>query len=132
MLVVWNNGTVWRMYYMSKYCLVVWYVSVYKVRKSRIRRTNIICEDLICRSLERTHMSSNIYGIQTDGQTNIHTDRHIRKYHNRDSVLQTENQASNITSENVCFALGITILRESVFVLWLMLRSLDVRGTSLR
>ena len=31
--------------------MVVWYVSVYKVR-GRIRRTNIICNDLIYRPME--------------------------------------------------------------------------------
>ena len=45
--VVWYAGTVWSTSYMAEYCLVVWYVSVYKVRKSRIRRTNITCNDLI-------------------------------------------------------------------------------------
>ena len=27
--VIWYDGTVWWMYYMAQYCLVVWYVSVY-------------------------------------------------------------------------------------------------------
>ena len=43
-------------YFMAKYCLVVWYVSVSKVCKSRIRRMNIICNDLIYLSLERTNI----------------------------------------------------------------------------
>ena len=36
MLVVWYDGTVWWVYYMAKYCLVVWYVSVYIIRSVRV------------------------------------------------------------------------------------------------
>ena len=55
-LVVWHDGTAWWMYYTckDKYCLVVWYVLVYKVCESRKRHMNIICGDPIYRSLERT------------------------------------------------------------------------------
>ena len=45
---------------MAKYCLVIWYVSVCKVRESRLRRVNIICTDLIYRSLKRTNVSSKL------------------------------------------------------------------------
>ena len=53
----WYDGTVWWMYFKAKYFLVVRYASVYKVQKSRIRRTNIICNDL---TLERTNISSSM------------------------------------------------------------------------
>ena len=69
MLVVWYDGTVWWMCYMAKCCLlVVWYVSVYKVRKNRICRTNIICNDLMYRSLERVRKN------KACGQTDTQTD----------------------------------------------------------
>ena len=69
---------------MAKYCLVVWYVSVCKISRSRIRRMDIICNDLIYRSLE----STNIHLIsKACGQT----DRQICNHQSRDSVLQTEN-----------------------------------------
>ena len=58
MLVVWYDGTVWWIYYMANYCLVVWHVSVYKVYKSRIRRMNTIYNEL--RPLKRTDVSSEI------------------------------------------------------------------------
>ena len=67
------HSTVRYMYYMAEYCLVVWRVSVYKVRKSRIRRTKIICNDVLERSLECTK-SWKIKGMRADGQTNRHTD----------------------------------------------------------
>ena len=50
MFVVWYDCTVWWMYYMAKYCLVVWYISVYKACESRIRRIQTICNDIIYRS----------------------------------------------------------------------------------
>ena len=59
---------------MTKYCLVVWYVSVYKVLMSRIGRTNIICNDLMYRSLGRTiNIISRKYTAcgQTDRQTDL-------------------------------------------------------------
>ena len=45
--VTWYDDTVWWIYDMAKYCLAVWYVSVYKVYKSPIRRMNIICNELV-------------------------------------------------------------------------------------
>ena len=91
MLVVWYDGTVWWMYYKAKYCLKVWYVSVYKESKSRIRHTDIICNDLIYRLLERVFENIRYADRQTDRQTYLH-------HRNRDSVLQTE-KISTIFSE---------------------------------
>ena len=71
MLVVWFDGTMWWVHCMAKYfCLVVWYVSVCKVCRSRIRRTNIICYDLIYRSLE--HVRKYVECGQPDRQTDEH------------------------------------------------------------
>ena len=70
MLVVWYDGTVSWIYYMAK--LVVWYVSVYKVREGRIRRTNIICNDLIYQPLDGKCPCG-----QTDRQTGRQTDSQI-------------------------------------------------------
>ena len=59
---------------------LVWYVSVYKVRKSRIRRTNIICNDLSIhqaytyRSLERVRKCKACADRQTDRRL---TDRRL-------------------------------------------------------
>ena len=61
---------------MAKYCLVVWYASVYKVRRSRIYRTTIICNDLIYRLLERVRK------LKACGQIGIHICR----------VIETETQ----------------------------------------
>ena len=83
---VWYHGTVSWMNYMAKICLVVWSVSVYKVRKGRIRRTNIICNELIYRPLE------SVRKYKPCRLTDRQTDRQICIYHNRDSVLlQTDN-----------------------------------------
>ena len=71
-------------------CLVVWYVSVYKVRKGPIRRTNIICNELIYRQLENVRKFMPC-GQQTDRQT----DRQVCIYQNRGPVLQTENSTSS-------------------------------------
>ena len=51
---------------MTKYYLMVRNVSVYKVLKSRIRRTNIICDDLIYRSLEKKRHAHRKIDRQTD------------------------------------------------------------------
>ena len=48
---------------------MVWYVSVYKVRQSRIGRTSIICNDLICQPLE------SVLKYKPCGQTDRQTDR---------------------------------------------------------
>ena len=79
------HGTMSWMYYFGLICLVVWYVSVYKVHKGRIRRTNIICNELIHRPLK------SVRKYKPCGQTDRQTDRQICFYQNRDSVLQTEN-----------------------------------------
>ena len=62
-------GVVNQLY--CKICLVVWYVSVYKVRKGRICLTNIICNDLIYRPLESVRKYK-LCG-QTDRQTDIYS-----------------------------------------------------------
>ena len=55
---------------MAKFAgLVVWYVSVYKARKGRISRTNIICNELIYRPLE------NVRKHEPCGQTDRQTDK---------------------------------------------------------
>ena len=106
---------------MAKLALVVLYVSLVKVRKGRIRRTSIICNDLIYRPLQgvrkykpcgqtdrRTDKQTDIRtdkqtdrrtdkqtdrrkDKQTDRRTGKQTDRQVCIYQKRDSVLQTEN-----------------------------------------
>ena len=80
--VVWYHGTVWWVYYMAKYCLVVWYVSVYRARRSRMHRTRIICNDLIHRSLERIRKKYKVCG-HTNRQTDF-----VINYRNRYSELR--------------------------------------------
>ena len=52
---------------MAQYWPVVWYVAVHKVCKSRTRRMNIICNDLMHRSLGRINIGSKMQGMRTDG-----------------------------------------------------------------
>ena len=70
-MVRWWYGTMvpCRGYIVWPNFLVVWYVSVYKVRKGRIRRTNIICNGLIYRPLETVRK------CKPCGQTDRQTDR---------------------------------------------------------
>ena len=72
----------------SKYCLVVWYVSVYKVCKSRIRRTNIVCNDLTNRPSERVRK------YKVCGQTNRQTDTFAIT--ETETVIQTGNTRKKI------------------------------------
>ena len=55
---------------MAKYCQVVWFVSVNKVRNSRIRLTNIICNDLTYRTSGRVR-NYEACGRRTDRQTHL-------------------------------------------------------------
>ena len=72
---------------------MVWYVSVYKVRESRIRRTNIICDDLIYRPFERVRKFS--ASGQTDRQTDTFaiTKTETQFYKLRTSVNTTQHMS---------------------------------------
>ena len=93
-LVVWHDGTERWFYNMAKYCLVVWYVSGYKVCKSRIRRTNIMCNELLI-IYQVSIIGTNYLVVELVrkykgcGQTDRQIHRQICNYQNRDSVLQT-------------------------------------------
>ena len=70
---------------------MVWYGSVYKVRKGRIRRTNIICDEL-----SAIGKCSNIYALRTDRQRDRQgkreTDRQTDRQAGRQAGRQTDRQ----------------------------------------
>ena len=103
---------------MAKYCLVVWYVSVYKVRKSRIRRTNIICNGLIYRSLKRVrkHKACGQTDRQTDTFAVTETDTQFYKVRipisHKNTPYQFNEFVVSIPSMNILDRYPVYVLRK--------------------